>query len=407
MSLRPRQRSGAPIRVKARGIVKFSFRRTPSGARRPACYARCVRPSRDASCGNRRCGRLQAAGFAATTAGGLELRGEPAIVRFFARDLPRLEQEWKVTIGERFAHVTRDVQRVRPKLEIRSSGENWFELGVELATPDGERFAASEIQRLIQSGRNSVRLRSGKTAVFDSALLDELQQVLTDCEPEQRQPGVYRIDRRHVPYVESIVADNAMALSGPTGWKTRERCRRRAGGNSIDSARTLKRRCGPTKSTESIGLIFWRSTTWQVFLRMKWGSEKPPRHWLFFRHLGGLSLVVCPASLVENWRREAARFVPELKCLAIHRARTRRPVFLNRERQPRHHQLPIAAKGCGPLSRHPFCRDGARRSAAHQESREQNAQSAPDSVRARSTDSCSPALRWKIRLRDIWSSCTF
>ena len=34
---------------------------------------------------------------------------------------------------------------------------------------------------------------------------------------------------------------------------------------------------------------------------------------------GGTSLVVCPASLVENWRREAARFAPHLRAF-IHRA---------------------------------------------------------------------------------------
>ncbi len=34
----------------------------------------------------------------------------------------------------------------------------------------------------------------------------------------------------------------------------------------------------------------------------------------------GLTLVVCPASLVENWRREAARFVPELRVFIHHGA---------------------------------------------------------------------------------------
>jgi SNF2 family DNA or RNA helicase len=33
---------------------------------------------------------------------------------------------------------------------------------------------------------------------------------------------------------------------------------------------------------------------------------------------GGLSLVVCPASLVENWRREAARFAPGLRVFVHH-----------------------------------------------------------------------------------------
>src|ERR1019366_3202108 len=36
---------------------------------------------------------------------------------------------------------------------------------------------------------------------------------------------------------------------------------------------------------------------------------------------GGLSLVVCPASLVENWRREAARFTPGLRVFVHHGGR--------------------------------------------------------------------------------------
>ena len=41
-------------------------------------------------------------------------------------------------------------------------------------------------------------------------------------------------------------------------------------------------------------------------------SETPPR--------GGVSLVVCPASLTENWRRELARFAPELRVFVHHGA---------------------------------------------------------------------------------------
>ena len=36
---------------------------------------------------------------------------------------------------------------------------------------------------------------------------------------------------------------------------------------------------------------------------------------------GGTALVVCPASLLENWRRESARFAPELKVYVHHGAR--------------------------------------------------------------------------------------
>ena len=73
--------------------------------------------------------RLRAFGFSGPdTKGDLTLKGEQRILAFFAAGLPRLEREWKVDVGERFGFVTRDVERIEPRLEIRSSGEQWFEL---------------------------------------------------------------------------------------------------------------------------------------------------------------------------------------------------------------------------------------------------------------------------------------
>ena len=36
-------------------------------------------------------------------------------------------QDWEVTLGARFQNVTAQVERIAPKLEIQSSGENWFD----------------------------------------------------------------------------------------------------------------------------------------------------------------------------------------------------------------------------------------------------------------------------------------
>ena len=135
--------------------------------------------------------RLLDAGFAPPNRDGqFVLKGEPRILAFFATELPRLQRMWTVSIGERFEHVTRDIERVAPRFEVKSSGENWFDLSVDLATPSGERFSAAEIQRLLQSGQRSVRLKNRKLAIFDTALLDEFQEVLRDCEPRDRKSVV-------------------------------------------------------------------------------------------------------------------------------------------------------------------------------------------------------------------------
>ena len=45
-------------------------------------------------------------------------------------------------------------------------------------------------------------------------MLDEFQQVLRDCEPQQRQPGLYRIDRRHAGYLDAVAAEPGIAHFG-------------------------------------------------------------------------------------------------------------------------------------------------------------------------------------------------
>src|ERR1700751_3795153 len=47
------------------------------------------------------------------------------------------------------------------------------------------------------------------------------------------------------------------------------------------------------------------------------GLGKTVQTLAFLRSVTGTSLIVCPASLLFNWRREAARFVPELKLLTL------------------------------------------------------------------------------------------
>ena len=163
--------------------------------------------------------RLRSAGFTGPDRNGeLVLKGESSTLPFFATLLPRLEKEWTVTIGTRFAHVTREIQRIEPRLEIRTSGENWFELKYELATSSGERFSSSEIQRLLQSGQTSIRGKNRQLSVFDPAMLEEFREALTDCDPQQTQPGLYRIARRHAPYLQQITEGHEGQIQSDPTW---------------------------------------------------------------------------------------------------------------------------------------------------------------------------------------------
>ncbi len=268
--------------------------------------------------------RLHASGFdGPDRTAQLILKGEPAILAFFARDLPRLEKEWTVTIGSRFAHVTRDIERIQPRLEIRTSGENWFDLQYELATPGGDRFSAAEIQRLLQSGQSSTRLRNRKIAVFDPGLLNEFQDALTDCNPEQRQPGTYRIARCHAPFLGEMAKEQGGEVRSDSGWREwvspgeNEQGVEPVNFGSFESVLRPYQKDG----VKWLSSLFSRGLN--GLLADEMGLGKTVQTLAFLSGITGKSLVICPSSLVFNWEREAKRFAPQLRTLAIQGAERR------------------------------------------------------------------------------------
>lgn len=274
--------------------------------------------------------RLERVGFARTDAGGFVLHGQPEVVRFFASDYPKFQRDWNVTLTAQVEKWTSEIERVTPKLEIVGSGVDWFEVRYSLVTPGGQEFSNAEIQQLLRSGRNQTRLKNGRLAVIDTAGLEDFEQVIRDCDPAQTQPGLYRINRAHAPYVEetarelgSAIADRKEALkkfitsaAAPiadekdklgslatilreyqiTGfeWLTR------LAANNLGGILADEMGLGKTIQT----LAFLRAQKTSSVGR---DSVEPPRP----------ALIVCPTSLVTNWQSEAQKFTPELKPLIL------------------------------------------------------------------------------------------
>jgi SNF2 family DNA or RNA helicase len=262
--------------------------------------------------------RLRRAGFAGPAADGQwVMKTEPRILAFFATELPRLQQAWDVTIGERFEYVTKDIERIQPRLEIRSSGTNWFDLTVEIGTSGGERFSAAEIQRLLQSGQSSVRLKNRKVAFFDPGILTEFEEVLRDCDPQQKQPGSYRIDQRHAAYLAETATDRGAAVIAPEGWQKSARASRQPADLAVPSLGSLESVMRGYQKQGVAWLNFLSKNGMGGILADEMGLGKTVQALAFLRAIGGKSLVVCPSSLIFNWKREAATFTPDLRVLAI------------------------------------------------------------------------------------------
>jgi superfamily II DNA or RNA helicase len=263
--------------------------------------------------------RLQEVGFVGpSTVGEYVLRGQNAILSFFARDLPQFQKDWRVSIGSRFQNVTRNVERVTPKVEITASGEDWFDFSFSLQAVGGERFSATEVQRLLQMGQNFTKLRDGRLAILDAAGLEEFQNILRDCDPTQSRPGTYRIQRNQAGYLDAAFGELAGAAIQRTGeWENWTRAQRQLVPLEPEPLGPLEGILRPYQKEGVYWLRFLSRNGLGGILADEMGLGKTLQALAFIRTLDGPSLVVCPSSLIFNWAREAQKFVPELKVLRI------------------------------------------------------------------------------------------
>jgi SNF2 family DNA or RNA helicase len=287
--------------------------------------------------------RLRRCGFSAPDASGkLLLQGQNAVLNFLAREFPKLQREWRVTLDEQLENRTlKNIERVEPQFQITSSGVQWFDLGVVFAAHDGETFSPADIQRLILSGQNHARLKNGKLAVIDTGAVEELQEVLLDCAPQQNAGG-YRIASTQAGFLEATLRQHAdWKVAASTAW--RERAAKQSGEAKLE--------CPPLGDLENVLRPYQKQgVAWLHFLRAngfggiladEMGLGKTLQTLAFLRTLPIADcrlpiegqetadlkpqapspkphLIVCPTSLVFNWLAEAKKFTPELKILALH-----------------------------------------------------------------------------------------
>jgi SNF2 family DNA or RNA helicase len=276
-------------------------------------------------------GRLQRSGFSGPDAQGkMQLLGQNAVLNFFAREFAKLQREWTVTLDEQLENRTmKNIERVEPQFQITSSGVQWFDLGVVFASSSGETFAPADIQRLILTGQSYTRLKNGKTAVIDTGAVEELQEVLLDCAPEQHAQG-YRITSKQAGFLEATLRQHTdWKVQAPSAW--RERAAKQSGDATLE--------CPPLGDLETVLRPYQKQgVAWLGFLREngfggiladEMGLGKTLQTLAFLNSLRSAPaiphsalraphLIVCPTSLVFNWVAEAKKFTPELKVLALH-----------------------------------------------------------------------------------------
>lgn len=232
------------------------------------------------------------------------LQGEEVILDFYAAVLPRWRDDWKVTLGERFAGLTGGLVKIEPHFALRGRDDGWLDFHLHYTAGKDAVFAAADLNRLLQAGTRHIKLRDGRVAIADPGLAEDIEEVLRDCEPRQERGG-YRIPPARRAYLEASVS----------GWGGQPASEKAVVSEAdLGSVKTTLR---PYQVEGALWLLERARRETGGILADEMGLGKTVQALALFETLPGVSLVVCPSSLVWNWRAEAARFLPGFPVLTL------------------------------------------------------------------------------------------
>ena len=255
--------------------------------------------------------RLRRAGFEKESRREWGLSGADAVLEFLSSQFVQMQQDWEVRSGQRLNSARSNMVRLVPDIQIQGSGEDWLAFDYGFRTEEGKKVTKDQIKRMLDAGRTSASLKNGKKIVMSSFDAEIMSATLKDCDPRQ-ESGQYYVSKAQGAYIKRLQSyysqteEHLESEEGPlselsSSLQSTLRPYQREGVNWIyqrlegEGAALLADDMGLGKTLQSLCLLsLWRKKNSKT------------------------SLIVCPTSLLDNWKAEAQRFTPDLKLVVLH-----------------------------------------------------------------------------------------
>ena len=255
------------------------------------------------------------------------LRDRHKTLNFLATHGTELREHHGAEFTENFARNTAHLRPVGVEAGIKETGDSY---DVTLGLRAGDAPEA-EILNAVNTSRSYIE--SGKEIyLVDPVRLAQLQAAHQALAGAPEAPGglrrSHRIVRARVAEVQDILAAAAPHFQPPETWRERSTALHQlATLTPAPVHAALEAVLRPYQKLGVAWLWYLHHQKLGGILADEMGLGKTLQALALLAARPGLpssadkrlpSLVVCPASLMENWRREAARFTPQLKTLVHH-----------------------------------------------------------------------------------------
>ena len=212
-------------------------------------------------------------------------------------------------------------RQLRPRLVVKGSGIDWLAVSAEWHQ-EGMKLTAADLQRLQTATGRFVKLPDSGWVELDVNAVQTAQEAMADLGVDGLVPMAQRVGLENAAHLD----EERLRRFGdsPQAKALRERLKDFKGIPSKALPTTL---CAELRPYQKDGFDFLchlsqmrlggiladdmglgktlQTLAWLAWLKERHGKDPKP------------ALVICPASVLHNWLREANRFAPELKVLVL------------------------------------------------------------------------------------------
>ena len=212
-------------------------------------------------------------------------------------------------------------RQLKPRLVVKGSGIDWLAVSAEWEA-EGLKLSKADLERLASATGRFVKLPNSGWVELDTGAVQNAHEAMADMGVDGLIAVPQKVGLEHVAHLDED--GFARFADSPEAKALRGHIRDFKGVPSIDLPKGLQADLRPYQKdgfdflahltriklggilADDMGL----GKTLQTLAWLGWLKERNTKN-------PKPSLVICPASVLHNWRREANRFTPNLKVLVL------------------------------------------------------------------------------------------